>query len=250
MHFERMAEMYADARPPYPDALYELLEAEGVTGPGRRVLEIGAGTGLATTRLVSDGCEVTAVEPGPTLAAILQARVPSASVVTARLEDAELPSGFDSAVSATAMHWVDLEVALPRLHAVLPPGGLLAVWRTVFRDEDRATPFRERVEEIVVRRRGGPRPERGGEPRPTVDELAAGGWFVPIRSERWRWQVDLGADQVGRLFRTFSDWTADEAAAAARAADDLGGVVTEHYQTVLHLLARADHPRAAPAGIG
>ena len=250
MHFEGMAELYADARPPYPDALYEVLRSEGVTGPGRRVLEIGAGAGLATTRLVSDGCEVTALEPGPSLAALLQARVPSASVVTARLEDADLPSGFDSAASATAMHWVDRAVALPRLHGVLLPGGLLAVWRTVFRDDDHVTPFREHVQQIVSRRSGSPRPERGGEPRPTMDELARGGWFEPMRSERWRWQVDLGADQVGRLFRTFSDWTAEEAAAAARAAEDLGGVVTEHYQTVLHVLSRADHAHASPGKPG
>ena len=76
----------------------------------------------------------------------------------------------------------------------------------------------------------------------TMSELAAGGWFEPVSTERWPWSIDLTADQVGRLFRTFSDWSPADAEAAAQAAEDLGGRVTEHYQTVLRLLRRA--PRA------
>jgi hypothetical protein len=44
---------------------------------------------------------------------------------------------------------------------------------------------------------------------------------------------------VTRLFSTFSDWTEDEVHAVRAAADACGGVVTEHYQTVGHLLIRA-----------
>ena len=65
MHFERMAAKYATARPPYPSSLYEALEAEGAIGPETRVLEIGAGAGLATRELVRSGSSVVAVEPGP-----------------------------------------------------------------------------------------------------------------------------------------------------------------------------------------
>ncbi len=39
-----------------------------------------------------------------------------------------------------------------------------------------------------------------------------------------------------RLFATFSNWSPEEVRAAARAAADLGGRVTEHYRTTLHLL--------------
>lgn len=45
-----------------------------------------------------------------------------------------------------------------------------------------------------------------------------------------------------RPFRTFSDWDDAEVAAAARAAEELGGTVTEHYQVLLHLLRRAPRP--------
>src|SRR5436190_17398227 len=128
-HFEQMANEYVSARPRYPDAVYEVLVAERVIGPGRQVLEVGAGSGLATLELVSSGSEVVALEPGQDLAALLKRRVPGVSVLQGRLEDVALPdAGFDSAVAATSLHWVDLSVGLPRLHASLRPGGALAVF--------------------------------------------------------------------------------------------------------------------------
>jgi SAM-dependent methyltransferase len=245
MHFERMALEYVSSRPPYPPALYEVLKAEGVIGPGTRVLEIGAGSGLATRELVRSGSEVVAIEPGRELASLLKRDVPGAPALIGHLEDAELPdSSFDSAVAATSMHWVDLSVGLPRLYAALRPRGWLAVWRHRFGDDSVDTEFRRRVEHIVaerVRRESG---ERRADDGPTMHELTAGTWFEPVRTEHWRWSIDLDTDQLRRLFRTFSDWNDTEVEAVARAADELGGVVTEHYQSILHLLKRAPARRA------
>ena len=237
MHFERMAAEYAGARPPYPTGMYELLESEGVIGRGVRVLEVGAGSGLATRDLVCAGCAVTAVEPGRELARLLQQDVPEADARLARLEDVELPAGaFDSVVAASSMHWVDLSVALPKLHAALRPDGWLAVWRHRFGDESVDTEFRRRVERIVDQRPSHDPGARGSDDRPTMEELTVDGWFEPVRTELWRWSVDLDIDAVRRLFRTFSDWSDEEVESAAQAVEELGGVVTEHYRTVLHLL--------------
>lgn len=238
MHFEQMAAEYAEARPPYPHILFDTLKTAGVIGHGLRILEIGAGAGLATKDLTRLGSAVVALEPGPQLIALMTDAVPGVEVLAARLEDAQLPDhGFDSVVAATSMHWVDLSVGLPKIHAALRPHGWLAVWRTIFGDDSFETEFRGRVNMIVSERE-----QRGAavssEERPTMEELAAGGWFEPVRTERWRWSIDLSTDQVRRLFKTFSNWSPAEAETAAQAAVDLGGLVTEHYQTVLHLLRR------------
>jgi len=171
--------------------------------------------------------------------------MPGISVVAASLEDADLPgAAFDSVIAATSMHWVDLAVGVPKLHAVLRPEGRLAVWRNIFGDQSVETPFRARVAEIVAdRERRNPGPPRPPA-QPSMDELAAGGWFEPVRSERWRWSIELDGEQIRRLFLTFSDWTAAEAEAAGAAVDELGGRVTEHYQSMLHLLVRS--ARQAP----
>ena len=156
LHFERMADGYAGARPPYPVALFDRLEREGVIGPGRRVLEIGAGSGEATGELLARGCEVVAVEPGPRLRQRLAGAHPGVRVLAGRLEDVSLPAGgFDSVVAATSMHWVDLPVALPRLREALDKQGPLAVWRTVFGDPRVETEFRRRMLAIVARREEG-----------------------------------------------------------------------------------------------
>lgn len=154
-----------------------------------------------------------------------------------RLEDAELPDqSFDAAISATAFHWVDPAVGVPRIHRALIPEGMLAVWRTVFGDPTIQTPFRERVAEITARR---PAP---GTPRPdplAVEDwmrtLTAGGLFAPVETTRLDWKIDLTTEQIRSLFVTFSDWSQLEVDEAAAVVESLGGSVTEHYATVLCL---------------
>jgi len=234
-----MAEDYDSARPPYPAALFDVLKEAGVIGPELAVLDVGAGSGQATRELVSAGSQVVALEPGLDLAALLEQEVPGASVIRNRLEDSHLPdAAFDSVVAATSMHWIDLSIGLPKLHAAMRPGGLLAVFRNVFGDVSTRSAFREHVEQIVSRRRGEPS-DGSAEPGPTVSELEAGGLFVPVRSERWKWDIELTTQQVTDLFRTFSNWAVEEVDEVAAAADACGGRVIEHYQSVLHVLRRS-----------
>lgn len=242
MHFESIASDYAAARPPYPPALFECLLTEGVIGPGRWVLEVGAGSGLATGPLVATGSNVVAIEPGHYLAELLRGTVNDAAVIVATLEEADLGTRqFDSVVAATSMHWVNLATALPKLHAALRASGWLAVWRHQFYDDSvPQSAFRMRVQAIAdaMRDSAGTGPARPN--RSTMEELSAGGLFRPVRTEQWQWSVSLDVDAITRLFGTFPGWTREGVRAVSAAAEDLGGVVVEHYRTVLHLLAKVD----------
>lgn len=242
LHFDRHSTVYERARPPYPDALWERLRELGVLGPGVRVLELGAGAGLATGPMLGAGALVTAVEPGPRLADRLRHLWPAATVLVGAAEHVPLPDGaFDVAVAATAVHWFDLDVVLPRLHRALVPGGRFAVWRHTFGDPAAAlTPFRERVRTIAAHRVGEkPRPGPGElETDAWVRRLSDGGLFAAAHVEEFRWSVDLSAEQIHDLFTTFSDWSAAEVDEAAQAVRDLGGWVTEHYLTPLVVLDR------------
>src|SRR4051794_32615178 len=116
-HFNTHAAVYERARPPYPAGLWARLTELGLLGPGTRVLELGAGTGQATGPMLTRGASVTAIEPGVDLAARLRRNWPAATVQLATAESATLPpSAFDLAVAATAVHWFDLDVVLPKLH--------------------------------------------------------------------------------------------------------------------------------------
>ncbi|MFE3168541.1 class I SAM-dependent methyltransferase [Streptomyces sp. NPDC059224] len=132
--FDQDAERYLRARPRYPPSLVAELSRVTAAGPGVRVLEIAPGTGQLTVDLAGSGCAITAVELGPSLAAVARrelAAFPAVDVVTADFERWEPPAEpFDAVVCATAFHWIDPAVRVPRAARALRAGGLLAVVTT------------------------------------------------------------------------------------------------------------------------
>jgi cyclopropane fatty-acyl-phospholipid synthase-like methyltransferase len=114
--FDSAAEVYQEARPQYPERLFDRLVSVTGLQPGDRVLEVGAGPGKATLPLARRGLRITALEPGPALAARARRDLAGypVEVVEARLEDWDgEPSAYAAVIAATSWHWVDPEV-LPR----------------------------------------------------------------------------------------------------------------------------------------
>jgi SAM-dependent methyltransferase len=123
--FEAVVDDYDAARPTYPASLYEALPELR----GRRVLELGAGTGLGTAGLLDAGAHVVATDLGPRMLGRLHRKHPSVPAVVARAEALPFADGtFDGVCGAQMWHWVDVEAAASDVHRVLRPGGCLAVW--------------------------------------------------------------------------------------------------------------------------
>lgn len=135
--FGAIAPAYAELRAGYPDdAVRWALAPLGRDIAGLRVVDLGAGTGILTAQLIRLGADVTAVEPDEAMRAELRRRLPSARLVTGSAEDMPLPGGSaDAVLCGQAMHWFDLDRALPEIARVLVPGGVLAgLWNN---DDDR-----------------------------------------------------------------------------------------------------------------
>src|SRR5690606_25154234 len=124
--FGRGAEAYESARPSYPpDAVGEIATVCDV-GPGRRVLDLAAGTGKLTRLLVPTGAEVVAVEPVAEMRAVLSAVLPGVEALDGTAEAIPLPdASVDAVTVAQAFHWFDPPVALAEIARVLRPGGTL-----------------------------------------------------------------------------------------------------------------------------
>ncbi|MFI0479857.1 class I SAM-dependent methyltransferase [Actinomadura sp. 9N215] len=118
------AERYDRARPRYPAELIERIVA---AAPGRDVLDVGCGTGIAARQLRDAGAAVLGVEPDARMAGL--ARRHGVEVEVATFEDWD-PAGraFDAAVAAQAWHWIDPVAGAAKAARVLRPGGPLSVF--------------------------------------------------------------------------------------------------------------------------
>jgi ubiquinone/menaquinone biosynthesis C-methylase UbiE len=134
--FGAAAAAYAEHRPGYAEAAVRWALEPVRDGRPARVADVGAGTGKLTATLVGLGAEVTAVEPDPQMLAELRRTMPEVSSVPGSAEEIPLPdASLDAVLAGQAMHWFDMDRALPEIARVLRPGGVLAgLWNV---DDDR-----------------------------------------------------------------------------------------------------------------
>ncbi len=147
--FTAGVEVYERARPTYPrDAVAALVETLGL-GPGRTVLELGAGTGKLTRLLAESGARIAAVEPVAAMRAKLLETVPGVQPVDGTAEAIGLPNqSVDALVVAQAFHWFDAIRALSEMHRVLRPGGRAAL---IFNRRDESVPWVRGMGEAIRR---------------------------------------------------------------------------------------------------
>ena len=131
LSFGAQAAAYERGRPSYPpEAIDWLLQPSAST-----VLDLGAGTGKLTTRLVERGLDVIAVDPIAEMLEVLSASLPDTPALLGTAEDIPLDDdSVDAVLVAQAWHWFDPRRAISEVVRVLRPGGRLGlVWNT--RDE-------------------------------------------------------------------------------------------------------------------
>jgi SAM-dependent methyltransferase len=123
--FGPLAESYDRLRP--TDAnwreVFELLVADGDLA-GRRVVDIGCGTGKLAAALGELGASVWGVDPSPEMLAHARAAAPRAGFKQGRAEALPFKDGwFERAVFRLVLHLVDRPRALDEARRVLVPGG-------------------------------------------------------------------------------------------------------------------------------
>ncbi len=253
--FESAAALYQQARPDYPDELFNALVAMAGLEPGAELLEVGCATGKATIPLARRGFRITGVELGAALAA--QARLnlagfPRVSVINADFERWEpaTPAAFDLVYAATAWHWIDPDVRYAKARELLKPSGHLAFWGAGHVIPDGGDPFFAELQGVYDEIGEGVPP---GTVFPTPETLAdsaaeieASGLFTDVRLRRFDWEVRYTAQSYIALLDTFSGhiamarWQRDRlyGEIRRRLAARPDGLLRRHWGGVLHVARR------------
>jgi len=209
--FDQQADAYDRGRPGYPaEAVAFVIETLGI-GPGATVVDLAAGTGKLTRKLVPTGAEVIAIEPVPGMRDVLSRSLPEVQVADGTAESLPLDdASVDGVVVAQAFHWFDGPRALAELARVLRPGRRLAV---VFNVRDERDPVQAALERVWEPYRGDTPTHRSGDWQRAFEPA---GLFTPLAHQAFRNEQRVSADQlVDRVVSVSFIATLDEAQRAA-----------------------------------
>jgi SAM-dependent methyltransferase len=235
------AERYDRSRPSYPRSLVDKII---IGSPGRSVLDVGCGTGIAARQFQAAGCEVLGIDPDARMAAVARSSGVETEVATFEAWD---PAGrtFDAVIAAQAWHWVDPVAGAAAASRVLRPGGRVTAFWNAFRAPPSVnsafTAVYQRVlPESPIHQHGLPGPD-GYQMlcARAADAMVQVGAFGPAEHWRFDWERRYSRDEWLDQQSTFGGHNLlppaklDELLAGIGAAiDAMGGAFTMPYTTV------------------
>lgn len=235
--FGEVAELYDRVRPDYPAQLFADLFDLTHPGRGRRVLEIGCGTGQATLPLLEQGFVVTAVELSSELADVArrksvafgdQVRIDVAAFETWPLPD----EPFDLVVSAQAFHWIDPSIRLAKSASSLRRGGALAVFGH-HHVEGGDSAFFVEVQDCYERfMPGTPAGLRLSDPSSIPFEdwgIAASDLFGPTAFKRYAFELEYTTVEYLDVLSTYSGHRALDPSARAALFGCISGLIDQKF---------------------
>ena len=133
--FSAGAASYVAGRPDYPPEIEEWLTQDLGLSKGKTALDLAAGTGKFSPRLLATGATVVAVEPVREMLDQLIRQFPEIDARSGSAQHIPLDDDtMDAVVCAQSFHWFATSEALQEIHRVLKPGGSLGlIWNV--RDE-------------------------------------------------------------------------------------------------------------------
>ena len=153
--FDTIPDQFDRFRPRYSEELFAFLNDRCGIGPGKRVLEIGPGTGQATEPVLRTGCEYHAIELGEHLYRKMKEKygmLPNFHIVNDDFITHDFGElRFDVIYSAATIQWIPEEIAYARTFELLKPGGTLAMMLTSSEYRSDNEPLYEKIQALYDR---------------------------------------------------------------------------------------------------
>lgn len=235
---------YAELRPGYPDELFAfVLECSQIATPADAV-EVGVGTGQATSGFAQRGFRILGLEPGHELAA--EARRRMATYPEVQIEQSTFEAWepgerrFSLLYSAQAFHWVDPHVAVEKPLKVLHRAGAVALfWNAPVRQESRLRTEIDAAYELHAPVLAGSSPSAAkGVAQRVIDQFDAAGRYDKTGETQIPWTRQYSARDYVRLLGTYSDHIALPAeqrallfTAIKHAIEAAGGIIEVQYES-------------------
>jgi len=130
---------YEKHRPKYCRELFDSIIEYAQLNEKKKAIEVGIGTGQATTPILKTGCSLTAIELGDNLASYSKVKFKEYDnfrICNIAFEDYNFDNNsIDLIYSGTAFHWIPEEVGYRKTYEMLRSGGVIALfWNRPFLD--------------------------------------------------------------------------------------------------------------------
>ena len=150
--FDTIPDKFDRFRPRYSEELFAFMNERAGIGPGKRVLEIGPGTGQATEPVLRTGCEYHAIELGEHLYRKMIEKygmLPNFNIVNDDFITHDFGGmKFDMVYSAATIQWIPEEIAFSKTFELLKPGGTLAMMLTTSEYRSENEPLYDKIQAL------------------------------------------------------------------------------------------------------
>ncbi len=136
MSFSSISDEYDKNRIDYPEELIDFIISK--IKDKSNILEIGAGTGIASEMFAKKGFSLSLVEPSKNLLDIAKKKLQSYKMAyfNDSFENVNLPeNSFDLVFSAQAFHWIDPDIGFQKVYDLMKNDGYFTVFWNVYHND-------------------------------------------------------------------------------------------------------------------
>lgn len=252
LSFDAVADIYDEVRPNYPHQLIDDIIQFSEIPNGGSILEVGSGSGQATTAFAEKGFSIHCVEPGKNLVELAKKKFadnPNITFEVSFFEESEPKEGaYDLAISATAFHWIPDEIGYPLTAKALKPNGTIALFWNMHPELDPhayealRNVYKQYIPDIHATvykpdKKTAKEEAQGGE-----SEINKSGLFTAVEIRHYNWSQEYTSEQYTKLLNTYANYqnldrkTRETFFEKVREVinTQLDGKITNHYLALLY----------------